>query len=315
MSNLTNSRLEVSDLKLIQAIGANRNLSRAAQQMGLALSTISRQLQALEAKLEQALILRGKRMTELTPAGALLLARADLVLQELSEIEQDLIGAIKAKPLRVQGTFGFGRQFLAPIIAQYCRLHPQQRIQLELADRDPQLLDDRFDIAVRFGKPPDRAVVAKKIAANRRFIVASPSYLRSLAKPIREPEDLAKVRCVTLNQDNDRYSLWPLVNLSSKPRLERSIRIDPMLASNHGEVVKQWAIEGLGVALRSEFDVAPDIAAGKLVRILPDWQGALGDIYAMYKPKSGPTSRPEMSAIVQFLTYLQQQLRERLNAL
>jgi LysR family transcriptional regulator, transcriptional activator for dmlA len=306
------SRLDVADFELMLKIGRSPNLSRAAQELGVSLSTVSRQLQALEAKIGQGLIRRGKRSIELTVTGTALADQAIAVLEHIAQVERGLLGAAQQSVLRIQGTFGFGRQFLSPIIGQYCRLNPQQRIQLELADRDPDLLDDRFDIAVRFGQPPNRAVIAKKLAPNRRFLVASPDYARSIAKLLKTPSDLEKVRCIALHQDNDRFSVWQLLKADERPKQEISIRVSAILASNHGEVVKQWAIEGLGVTLRSEFDVAPELANGALVRVLPDWQGSLGDIYAMYKPRKEGSDKHLSAVSANFLTFLQTSLKSTL---
>jgi LysR family transcriptional regulator, transcriptional activator for dmlA len=316
MSNLNisaNRNLETADFTLILRIAQNTNLSRAAQELGVSLSTVSRQLQTMEARLGQALIRRGKRSTELTAAGTLLAQHAQEILDRLSEIEQALNGAQKANVLRMQSTFGFGRQILAPIITQFCRLHPDQKIQLDLADRDPDLLDDRFDLAIRFGQPPDRAVVARKLAPNRRFLVASPDYARVIGKFLKTPQQLPQIRSIALNQDNDRFSIWQLINTETKAKERVSIRVAPVLASNHGEVVKQWATDGLGVALRSEFDVAPELKTGTLVRILKDWEGVPSDIYAMYRPRKSGLGHPQQTIGANFLTFLQISLRDKLN--
>jgi LysR family transcriptional regulator, transcriptional activator for dmlA len=309
------SKLDIADFELMLQIGQSATLSRASQELGVSLSTVSRQLQALEAKIGQPLIRRGKRSIELTVAGTTLSNQARAVIEHIAQVERSLLGTAQQTVLRIQGTFGFGRQFLSPIIAQYCRLHPQQRIQLELADRDPDLLDDRFDIAVRFGQPPNRAVIAKKLAPNRRFLVASPDYARSISSTLKTPEDLTKIRCIALHQDNDRFSVWPLIKTDERQKYQTSVRIVAVLASNHGEVVKQWAIEGLGVTLRSEFDVKPELASGTLVRVLPEWQGSLGDIYAMYKPRNEVSEKQQAVASANFLTFLQTSLKSKLYGL
>jgi LysR family transcriptional regulator, transcriptional activator for dmlA len=309
------SKLDIQDFELMLQIGQCATLSRTAQELGVSLSTVSRQLQAIETKIGQALIRRGKRSIELTTAGTTLANQAREVLDHIAQVEKGLVGAAQQTALRIQGTFGFGRQFLSPIIAQYCRLHPLQRIQLELADHDPDLLDDRFDIAVRFGQPPNRAVIARKLAPNRRFLVASPDYARSVADILKSPQDLSKVRCIALHQDNDRFSVWPLVSADERPRQEISVRVVAMLASNHGEVVKQWAIDGLGVTLRSEFDVNPELDSGTLVRVLPEWQGSLGDIYAMYKPRNEASDKHQSLVSAKFLTFLQNSLKTKLYGL
>jgi LysR family transcriptional regulator, transcriptional activator for dmlA len=316
MSKLAQSasgNLESADFTLILRIAQNPNLSRAAQELGVSLSTVSRQLQAMEARLGQSLIRRGKRSTELTAAGSLLAQHAQEFLDRFSELEQALNGAQRASVLRIQSTFGFGRQILAPIITNFCRLHPECKIRLDLADRDPDLLDDRFDLAVRFGQPPNRAVVARKLAPNRRFLVTSPDYARSIAKILKTPLLLTQVRCIALNQDNDRFSVWQLINTETKTKEMLSVRVVPFLASNHGEVVKQWAADGLGVALRSEFDVAPELKEGSLVRILSTWEGAASDIYAMYRPRKPRIGHSQQMVGANFLTFLQTSLRDKLN--
>ena len=296
----TQNPLESSDLRFFLTLAQSGSLSRAAQELGVAPSSVSRQLQSLETRLDQTLLRRGKSGILLTPAGQVLREQAHDVLANLTSIEDELKRSGSQSLLRVHGTFGFGRQFLAPAMTDFARLYPQVRLQLELADRDPSLLDDRFDVAVRFGKPPDRAVVAKKLVANRRYLVASPDYARSVAKILQQPSDLQRVRCLSLHQDNDRYSVWQLKR--SNPSSTIALRLSPALFSNHGEVVKQWAADGLGIALRSEFDVITELTNGSLVRVLTDWEGSASDIYAMYK--TGPLQRSQ-GITVKFLTHLQ----------
>ncbi len=273
--------LAVDDLGFFRVVAAAQNLSRAAQELGVSPSSCSRRLSAIEQRLGTQLLVRIRQRSRLTDAWRQLAAGGERLLAELSELERAVAAADDpgTGSLRVHSSLGFGRQWLGAMIADYARLNPRLQFTLALEDHDPSLAEARFDVAIRVGRPPTRAIVARRLAPNRRILVASPDYLRAAGEPA-SPLDLERHRCLVLRQDRDAYAVWRL----RQGRRESLVRVTPALASNHGEVIREWAVAGLGIALRSEYDVAGEMRDRRLVRVLPDVVGPQGTIFALFRP-------------------------------
>jgi DNA-binding transcriptional LysR family regulator len=283
------------DLELFVQLQRTGQLSSAAQELGLSPATITRRVSELEKRLGVMLLHRSKRGFLFTEAGSAFAARAPLMLAEMEQLHAMLVGSTDpfSGLLRVQSSLGFGRQLVSQWITKYQRLHPGLRIQLDVAVDVPGL-PEQFDVALRVGEPPERDLIARRLASNERWLVASPDYLSEMGTP-KTVQDLSSHRCLVLRQDQEAYSLWKL----SKGRETVRVKVRPSLSSNHGEVIRAWAIEGLGIALRSAFDVAAAMRQKQLVRVLAPYQGPPGDIYALFTPQQRTT--PKVRQFVQFL--------------
>ena len=161
------------------------------------------------------------------------------------------------------------------------RHHPQVDVQLQLSVNPPPVSDDSCDVCVRFGVPPDARVVARLLAPNRRLLCASPAYLAAHGEP-RTPADLVRHACIGIRQGDEAYGLWRLSPLRGKGRAAEAIKTRGTLSTNDGDIAVQWALNGLGIVMRSEWDVAHHLKAGRLVPVLPQWRTPEADIYAVY---------------------------------
>lgn len=136
------------------------------------------------------------------------------------------------------------------------------------------------------GELRDSSMVRYTIAPNKRFLCASPKYLREQGVP-SAPEDLTRHRCIALRENNEDLSLWKF----ARGKATRNVRIDPVLVSNNGEVVRQWTVQGKGIAIRSEWDAADFLQSKKLVQLLPESKIPPADVVALVPQRRGMSAR------------------------
>ena len=264
------------------------SLAGAARELQVSPPAVSKRLAALEARLGVTLLNRTTRRLALTHEGETYLANARRILGEIESLERGLQGA-RSEPsglLRVNATLGFGRMHVAPAISTFARSHPKVEIQLQLSVNPPPLTEDAFDVCVRFGEPPDARVVARLLAPNRRLLCASPAYLQKQGTP-RTPHDLAGHSIIAIRQGDEAYGLW---RLRSGKRTE-SVRVRGNLSTNDGEIAVNWALAGLGLVLRAEWDIARYLRSGRLRQVLEPWKTPPADIHAVYPQRHQVSAR------------------------
>ena len=286
------SVIQPAELGFFAALAASGSLSAAARDLGISTAAVSKRLGQMETRIGMPLVIRTTRRMSLTPEGEVLLEHARRILGELDDLEQ-LLTSAKGRPsglLRVNATLGFGRMHVAPVISEYSRMYPDVDVQLQLSADPPPLTEDAFDVCVRFGEPPDARIVARKLAPNRRLLVASPSYLREHGTP-QTPADLPRHNCIGIRQGSDAYGIWRLsAAKGSKARIE-AIHVRGNLTTNDGEIAVNWALEGHGIVLRAEWDVDRYLRSGRLVQVLPQYVTPEANIYAVYQQRHQLSSR------------------------
>jgi DNA-binding transcriptional LysR family regulator len=182
---------------------------------------------------------------------------------------------------------GFGRQYVAPLAASFLREHAEVTLDLTLSDRIGRVPETSWDVAVHIGEPRESSLVAHRIAPNERFLVASPSYVAQHGTPAH-PRDLKNFPCIALRENDEDVTLW---RFTSSTNAVTQVRIEPRLASNDGDVVRDWAIAGLGIIVRSEWSVADDLRTGQLVRLLGDYRLPSADVVALVGARRGRSAR------------------------
>lgn len=150
-------------------------------------------------------------------------------------------------------------------------------VQLHLTDRPVSLPDEAIDVSIRFGDLPDSRLIAKKVAANRRLLCASRAYLRGAGLPAY-PHELTQHQCIVLRQNESAYGNWRL----SRGKQTETVKVHGKLSTNDGEVALNWALEGHGILMRAEWDVAKYLRSGRLVQVLTDYDTPSADVYAVY---------------------------------
>jgi DNA-binding transcriptional LysR family regulator len=289
-----------AELGFFVTLTANGSLSAAARELGVSKAAVSKRLAQMEARVGVALVNRTTRRMSLTSEGEVLLERARRILGEIDELDQ-LIGRSKSAPkglLRVNATLGFGRSHVAPVISSFVKRYPEVDVQLQLSVDPPPLTEDAFDVCIRFGEPPDARVIARRIAPNRRVLCAAPSYLLRRGVP-KVPSDLARHNCIGIRQGDDAYGVWKLTAGRGQRVRAESVRIRGNLTTNDGEIAVGWALDGHGIVMRAEWDVARHLRSRKLVQVLPDYRTPGADIYAVVAQRQQLSVR--VRAFVEFL--------------
>ena len=272
------------------------SFSAAARELGITTPAASKRLAQMEARLGVQLLHRTTRRIGLTSEGEVYLAHARRILADIDDMEQQVCSALAAPKglLRVNATLGFGRSQIGPLISDFARRYPALQVQLQLTVNPPPLSEDAFDVCIRFGEPPDARVIARRLAANRRLLCAAPAYLERHGAP-QVPNDLAQHNCIGIRQGDEAYGLW---RLSSGKRSE-TVKVRGNLSTNDGEIAVNWALEGHGILMRAEWDIAKYLRSGRLRQVLENWQTPPADIHAVYPQRLQTAAR--VRAFVDFL--------------
>lgn len=293
------ARVQPADLGVFAVLARSGSLSAAARELDLSTPAVSKRLAQMEQRVGVALVNRTTRRMSLTPEGEVYLEHARRVLGTIDELEQTL-GLAKATPkglLRVNATLGFGRSHVAPLVSRFVKRHVDIEVQLQLSVNPPPITDDAFDICIRFGAPPDSRLVARRLAANRRLLCAAPSYLARHGMP-KTPADLARHACITIRQGDEAYGLWRLTG-RGRQATPQAVKVRGPLSTNDGGIAVSWALEGHGILMRAEWDIARHLAAGRLVQVLPQFDTPDADLYAVW-PQAHQGSR-RVRAFVEFV--------------
>jgi LysR family transcriptional activator of dmlA len=272
------------------------SLTAAAHELQVTTAAVSKRLSGLESRLGVTLLHRTTRRLSLTEPGRSYLENGRRILHEIESLESELQGA-KSEPaglLRVNATLGFGRMHIGPAIAAFSRRYPRVDVQLQLTASPPSITEYAYDVGIRFGEPPDSRLIARKLADNRRLLCASPAYLAREGMP-RTPADLARHNFISIRQADEAQGV---LKLKCGKRSE-AVRLRGNLSTNDGEVAVNWALAGLGVVLRAEWDIARYLRSQRLAQLLPTWQAPPADIYAVY-----PARHAEIVRVRAFVEHL-----------
>lgn len=289
-----------SELAFFCLLVKQGSLAATARELNLTPPAVSRRLSQLEERLGVRLLNRTTRRISLTSEGEVYFGNAQRILSDIDEMER-LVSSSRAAPkglLRVNAPLGFGRSYIGPAISAFTKTYPDVDVQLHLTDRPVNLPDEAIDVSIRFGEMPDSRLIAKKIAANRRLLCASPAYLRAAGQP-SFPHELTQHQCIVLRQNEAAYGNWRL----SRGKQTETIKVHGKLSTNDGEVAINWALEGHGILMRAEWDVAKYLRSGRLVQVLADYETPPADIYAVYLERLNLSAK-----VAYFVEYLRDYL-------
>jgi LysR family transcriptional regulator, transcriptional activator for dmlA len=273
-------KINRTDLMLLTAIRDSGSLSAAAVQLGIQAPAVTKRLAALERQLGVRLFFRTTRRVTATAEGELLCERAVSLLAGFEEAEEALRQQSKepSGQIKLVSTLGFGRIWLGPAIARFQAQYPQVRIDLQLTETLPDLAAQGLDAAIWLWAVQARRAgqwSATMLARNQRVLVAAPAYLARRGRP-RSLPDLQQHDCLIVRENESPASIWWLSREDEDE--PTGVRVQGPLASNSGELARDWCLDGHGIMLRSLWDVAPLIGSGKLVRILPRYAMRDADI-------------------------------------
>lgn len=287
-------------VKAFVAVAEHQSFAKAAQTLNLTPSAISRLVKKLEQQVDMLLINRTTRAMSLTDAGQRYFTDCSAALEQL-RIAYERMRDEQSQPrgtLRVSTSLSFGRLHVAPHLSAFMMQYPQLRIDLLMTDRYVDIVAERVAVAIRIGRLPDSSLVARKLLNNRRILVAAPRYLQQHGVP-ETLRELQQHECLVSTASHDGES-WRLFG----PAGETVIRPKGRMRADNGDAVKQFCLDGQGIAFHSAVTMADAISLGELVQVLPQWTGRETGVYSVYPP--GPVG-PAARALVEFLSHRWQQ--------
>lgn len=273
-----NIKPQLEDLRMFCIVVRLRSFAATARELGISKAAVSKRIAVLEDAVQEKLLHRTTRSLSLTAQGEIVHQWALRILEDV-EAMGEAISREKAAPgglLRICSSTGFGRNRLAPALSALARQYPLLEIQVELLDRPVDLIEEGFLLDIRIGQVREGNVIKRRIASNRRVLCAAPAYLASCGQP-QTLAELKNHRCIAIRERDQDFGRWDLEG----PAGLESIKVGGPLSSNNGEIVRQWAIDGHGIILRSTWDVRRELAEGVLIQVLPQYfQEA--DVWAVY---------------------------------
>ncbi len=272
---------DLNELRTFQKVLASGSLSAAAREMDVSVAVVSKRLLTLEGRVGARLVNRTTRSLSPTEEGARLLIDVERALDALRQGEETLATG-RLEPvglLRVTAPVSFGRRHVAPVLGALTDRYPQLLVSLTLEDRVIDLAGEAVDVAIRIGALADTSAVMRKLADNRRILLASPTYLERAGSP-QSPDDLPGHAFLRYGGATTPFRLLRSDGLSAVVDGPSRLRAD------NGDAVHDWCLAGHGIMLKSYIDVIGELEERALVHVLPDWSGGDAPVVALF-----PTAR------------------------
>jgi DNA-binding transcriptional LysR family regulator len=288
----------ISNVGVLAAVVEGGSFARAADALGLSRSGVSRAVSRLEARVGVQLLDRTTRVVALTDEGRRLYSEVGPLLASIEDAVTITSGssvAVRGR-LRVNVDAFFSRLLLAPHISEFLSLYPDLSLDLVARDQLGDLVGEGFDLAVRFGTPPESSLVARKLLETRTVTVASPAYLEKHGYPTA-PEDLAKHACIQVRNSLTGQPIeeWQFRRGDDVVQVKTTGRL---MVAEFGTMLVA-CVEGVGIARVKAIGVQRLLEQGALVQILPDWAGDSFPLYALYPSRHLPAAK--MRAFVDFI--------------
>jgi DNA-binding transcriptional LysR family regulator len=302
---------DLNDLAYFAAVVRHGGFSAASRATGIEKTRLSRRIAALEQQLGVRLLQRSTRHISLTEAGEHFYAHCQSTL-ESARTAYDSVAALRREPagmVRLSCPQVMAQSYLAPILPGFMATHPKVKLELDASDRGVDLIEERFDLALRADVhiEDSAGLVARQLGVVRRVLVASPAFLDRYRHP-ESPQDLAELDTLCRPGDaHDGTARWMLVDAAGN---ETIVRHSPRLISGDLRMQYEAAIHGLGIALLPEPIVAASVRSEVLKQVLPGWTGTMHLIYLLYPSPRGML--PSVRSLIDHLTvHLPASIQER----
>jgi len=286
----------LADLEIFARVVASGSMSAAGRELGLQPAIISKRIKRLEERLGTRLLQRTTRQISLTEAGAGFHQRVVSALAGLEEAEAFVSGRsgeVRGR-LKISAPTSFGRMHIAPHLKAFFDLYPALSVQLTLTDAFQDIVAEGFDVAIRIAELDDSSLVARRLAPVKRILCASAGYIDAHGIPT-SIADLEDHVCIPAHNNAHWQLTGPDGPVTLKPK--------GPLSTNSSEVIREAVLAGLGIALRSTWDIGPELKSGQLVRVLPDWESSAHvGLYAVYPSRQFLPAK--MRVFIDFLASL-----------
>lgn len=257
--------IPTADLEIFARVVSAGNMSAAGREMGLSPAVVSKRISHLEDRLGARLFQRTTRQLTLTEVGQGFYERVSGILASIEDAESYVSrrNSLPQGTLKLTAPTAFGRLHVAPYLADFLERYPDLTLDIHLSDTFVDIIGEGFDLAIRVAALQDSSLVARKLAPNHRMLCAAPSYLERRGEP-RSLADLAAHNCLA----PAAQEYWRLEG----PDGQASVRVAGNIRTNSTELVREAMLAGVGIALRSTWDVGPELKSGRLRIVLPEYR-------------------------------------------
>lgn len=262
---------DLFDLRAVHQVASTGSFSAAARALGVTVSTATRAVQRLEARLGVALFRRSTHGLSLTESGRRYAAHVAAVLAAEDAVRDEIAAAKDARrgTLRITVPVYVAERVLPPVLVRFAAAHPDVRVDVHASDDRRDVVTDAYDLAIRLGPLPDSSLRARRLIGFERVVCAAPALLAGRPR-LRDPRELARLPCLLYGNGSQPIA-W---SFRHRRGATRTVVVHGPLRSNNLELLVRLAIDGLGIARLPDWALAPALASGALVRILPDWREA-----------------------------------------
>ncbi|WP_417816118.1 LysR family transcriptional regulator [Thalassospira alkalitolerans] len=289
---------DFEDIQIFVRVAELGNLSAAGRELRHSAAVVSNRIARLEERLGVRLLNRTTRRVGLTTEGDVYYRHCLRILAEMQEAENAIANQKNTTrgPVTLTCPVAFGNKYVAPIIPKFVEKNPDVQIRLHLSDRLLDLLQDKVDLAIRIAELKESSLIVRKLAANKRMLVASPAYLKRQGTP-KAPGDLLHHNCLLLRFPGSQQYQWTLNGAKEEGAV--TLSVSGSMDSDNGEVLTRWCLDGHGIALKSHWEVGEYVRNGQLQVVLPDYTPPSHAVYALYPENRYLPTR--MRAFVDFL--------------
>ncbi len=274
--------VDLDAMRLFVRAVADGSLSAAGRELDLSPAAASKRLTRLEQALGVRLLQRSSRRLTLTDEVAAYYERCVAILADLDEAHASLgAGQMEARGLlHVAAPADLGRQWIAPLAAEFAAMHPRLRLRISVSDATLDLFEHGVDVAVRSGVLGDSRLVSRRLALNHRVVCAAPSYLGKHGRPA-SVDQLAGHACLMLHRPGRGLLPWTLQTAEGP----KPLRLESTITADSGDLLRQLAVAGHGLTFKSAWDIAEDVRAGRLVPLLAEIATPEANIHAIYSSR------------------------------
>jgi LysR family transcriptional regulator for bpeEF and oprC len=290
--------LDLNSLRVFEKVASLKSFTGAARALGLPKSNISRSIARLEAELGTRLFQRTTRDVVLTLTGAALLDRSTDIINGVSEA-LDYVGSLGGQPrgtLKISAGIGFGINVLAEQLPEFLRRYPEIDIVLDLESRSADLVAESVDVAVRLGPLADSGLVTVRLGEMRRYMCAAPTYLERRGMP-KSIEEITRHDTIDMPGSDGRARPWML----SRGKETRKLEAKPRVCVAEALTIYRLVLNGAGIGIVSGYLCAPEVDAGRLVRLLPEWSSPPVEVSIVF-----PSKRELAPAVRAFVDYMKE---------